>query len=85
MLEGFAGPLPFSRKWHEVLFEAFYLEPQGYAYMCMLESQSGFKSSPTENEKPKKVKQSMFLRLLLPVFPLPPTLAQSWQRTWLCA
>lgn len=40
MLEGFAGPLPFSRKWHEGLVEAFYLEPQGYAhaYMCMVEN-----------------------------------------------
>lgn len=41
MLEGFAGPLPFSRKWHEVLFEAFYLKPQGYADTRMLESQIG--------------------------------------------
>lgn len=38
MLEGFAGPLPFSRKQHEVLLEAFYLEPQGYGYICMLEN-----------------------------------------------
>lgn len=41
MLEGFAGPLPFSRKWHEVLFEAFYLKLQGYASTGVLESWSG--------------------------------------------
>lgn len=57
MLEGFAGPLPFSSKWHEVLFEAFYFELQGYACMCLLESQSGLKSSLIKNEKPTKIRQ----------------------------
>lgn len=72
---------PFSRKWDKVLFEAFYLKPQGNAYMHVLESHHGFKFWPIENEKPINVRQSIFLRWLLTV--VPSTLAQSLQRAWL--
>lgn len=86
MLEGFAGPLPFSGEWHEVLLEAFFSWTIGLCSHVHAEKIEWLQNLINRKLKPCKSKAECVSENASPLCsPLPPTLAQSLLRDWLCA